>query len=398
MPATNSAQGNQQVGRLNTKKDLWLVKRKQENLKWINSKLVHDIVAMHQGFTTGLHRPSIPIKTLLISAVAWESSSSILGLASLSTPLLSWWVSWESSSYKDNDEGPGTNVNNEVTMRSRTRDARLVYGVKSNYLLNSPEQCICDSWRCVNATEKANNIEAGKQTKYTFSSHHAQVLDALGASSRDSLPLSMWKNWMDSGMGPSSIQEFVKTCHYHHHQEAELCWLQFLADQIQTLQSPTATWGKISSSLCHSPLSYAASDDVCGRLPSKSLLCDYYCTIAPLKWRMPSITSVWSPLPKFSASMLLTRFQSGLPSSSGNRCSPQHSSQWLMKTIFPWHTHGVERVAAKELTKPDHQEGKNGRITIVFQNGINVLYKDDSRSPCVDLRPPEFWRQLTLEM
>ena len=112
---------------------------------------------------------------------------------------------------------------------------------------------------------------------------------------------------------------------------------------------------------------------------------------------MPSITSVWSPLPKFSASMLLTRFQSGLPSSSGNRCSPQHSSQWLMKTIFPWHTHGVERVAAKELTKPDHQEGKNGRITIVFQNGINVLYKDDSRSPCLDLRPPEFCRQLTFE-
>ena len=59
------------------------------------------------------------------------------------------------------------------------------------------------------------------------------------------------------------------------------------------------------------------------------------------------------------------------------------------------YTHGVERVTAKELTKPDHQEGKNGRIAIVFRNGIKVLYKEDSGSPCLDLKPPEFCGKLT---
>ena len=181
----------------------------------------------------------------------------------------------------------------KVTMHSRTRDARLVYGVKSNYLLNSPEQWICDSCRCVNATEKANNIEAGKRTKYTFSSHHAQVLDALAREHpgiRSLFPCEIgWRSAIDkdlvdlitsaanSGMGPSSIQEFVKTCHYHHHQEAELRWLQFLADRIR---NPTMTDSNLTENLKQlMPFPPYASDDVCGRLPSKSLLCDYYCRL-----------------------------------------------------------------------------------------------------------------------
>ena len=55
------------------------------------------------------------------------------------------------------------------------------------------------------------------------------------------------------------------------------------------------------------------------------------------------------------------------------------------------YTHGVERVTAKELKKPGDQEGKNGRIAIVFRNGTKVLYEHDSGSPCLDLKPLEDW-------
>ena len=51
------------------------------------------------------------------------------------------------------------------------------------------------------------------------------------------------------------------------------------------------------------------------------------------------------------------------------------------------YTHGVERVT--RTRKGRNQEGSNGRIAIVFRKGNKVTYKDDSGSPCLDLKPPD---------
>jgi hypothetical protein len=184
--------------------------------------------------------------------------------------------------------------NSDVVINSRSRTPRLVYGIKSNYLLNSPEQWRCDSCRRTNATEKANNVEADKRTQYTFSSHHPDVLEALSKENpgiASLFPCELgWRSALDkdlvdlitsaanSGMGPSSIQEYVKTSHYRNHQEAELRWLQFLETRRRT---PTISDGcNVADTIKQlKPFPSYASDAVCGRLPSKSLLCDFYCRI-----------------------------------------------------------------------------------------------------------------------
>jgi hypothetical protein len=51
------------------------------------------------------------------------------------------------------------------------------------------------------------------------------------------------------------------------------------------------------------------------------------------------------------------------------------------------YTHGVERVTTRR--KGLNQEGSNGRIAMVFRQGNKVTYKDDSGSPCLDLKPPD---------
>jgi hypothetical protein len=185
-------------------------------------------------------------------------------------------------------------LSEEVRMHSRDRDARLVYGVKANYLLNSPEQWLCEGCKRVNATEKAMNITKDKRTQYTFSSHHVDVLDQLAHEHpgvRSLFPCELgWRSAIDndlvdlitsaanSGMGPSAVQQFVKACHHHHHESCELRWLQFLAFR---LRNPTVHDNhdlKTTIKKLH-PFPAYSSDEICGRIPSQSLLCDFYCKI-----------------------------------------------------------------------------------------------------------------------
>jgi hypothetical protein len=183
----------------------------------------------------------------------------------------------------------------DVKMHIRDRAPRLVYGLKTNYLLNSPEQWICESCRRVNATEKANNMDSSKRTQYTFSSHHLDVLEQLSREHpgiRYLFPCELgWRSAIDndlvdlitsaanSGMGPSAVQQFVKSSHHHHHQSCELRWLQFLSDRLHNptihdhLHNLKATIEKLD------PFPAYSSEEICGRVPSQSLLCDFYCKI-----------------------------------------------------------------------------------------------------------------------
>ena len=56
----------------------------------------------------------------------------------------------------------------EVRMHSRDQEPRLVYGIKANYILHSPEQWLCEAYKHKNSSEKACNIKASKRTQYTF--------------------------------------------------------------------------------------------------------------------------------------------------------------------------------------------------------------------------------------
>ena len=138
-------------------------------------------------------------------------------------------------------------------------------------------------------------MAAVKRTQYTFSSHHPDVLEALSKEHpgiRSLFPCELgWRSAIDrdlvdliisaanSGMGPSSIQEYVKTCHYHHHQSSELRWLQFLANRLHNPTISDTSYNVAESIKQLRPFPSYTSDAVCGQLPSKSLLCDYYCRI-----------------------------------------------------------------------------------------------------------------------
>jgi hypothetical protein len=181
-----------------------------------------------------------------------------------------------------------------VRMHCRDRDPRLVYGIKSNYLLNSPEQWFCEACKQINASEKANNITAEKRTQYTFSSHHTDVLEELAKQHpgiRSLFPCELgWRSAIDndlvdlltsaanSGMGPSSIHQFVKTCHFHHHDSCELRWLQFLTSRRR---NPTLIDGDNLNATIEKLRAFPSyvSEAVCGRVPSQSLLCNYYCKV-----------------------------------------------------------------------------------------------------------------------
>jgi len=157
---------------------------------------------------------------------------------------------------------------------------------------------MCEACKRKNSSEKACNIEASKRTQYTFSSHHSTVLDQLAKehpgirslfpcelgwrSAIDNDPIDLITAAANSGMGPSSIHQFVKNCHFHHHQSCELRWLQFLMHRIR---NPTVADSDSLAATIQSLPSFPSntSEKVDGRLPSQTLLCDYYCRVTQQK-------------------------------------------------------------------------------------------------------------------
>ena len=125
----------------------------------------------------------------------------------------------------------GCGKNEHVGYHVYDRDPRLVYGLRSNYILNSPIQ-----WSCLTCN------------KY-FSSHDTVVLEQLQVGYpgiRSLFPCEMgWRSAIDNtllellfaaadaGMGPSSVAGLVLNLHYHHHEQCELRWLQLLCQRLQ---------------------------------------------------------------------------------------------------------------------------------------------------------------------
>jgi hypothetical protein len=110
-------------------------------------------------------------------------------------------------------------LDEKVGVNSYNREPRLVYGMKKNYLLNSPVQWCCLGCQVANASSETH-------VQYTFSSHYPHVLEQLRVelpgvwslfpceiswrSAIDNELLELLLAAADSGMGPSSVQGFVK--------------------------------------------------------------------------------------------------------------------------------------------------------------------------------------------
>jgi hypothetical protein len=163
--------------------------------------------------------------------------------------------------------------NEEVGPHQYDRDPRLVYGLKKNYLLNSPMQWGCRSCKKYFASRDPAVLN---QLQQDYPGVRSLSPCEMGwRSAIDNELLELLFAAVDSGMGPSSVCSFVKNMHFHCFEECELRWLQMLCHRRKAPGPFDVRLSETIESLKMFP-GYE-SEEVCGMVPSQSLLCDVYC-------------------------------------------------------------------------------------------------------------------------
>lgn len=167
--------------------------------------------------------------------------------------------------------------------------ARLIFGLRENYLLHAPQRLKCGACAVTRENELQSGVPKEKRTKSTWLTTDMDILTQIYGvypSLEDAFPcilthingidkglMELVVEYPTKGLGPASLSDALVTFHERNWQRKENGWAIFVK---QRLLNPTIRDLAINRNEIEKCPSYF-SKEICGAIPSTSYLTHMFC-------------------------------------------------------------------------------------------------------------------------